>query len=556
MLFTTAYLPALCLNCSHGTCEACPVNEFVCHGHDLSSHKSTYEGPSNSLGRIQPTLLSLDQVRDVDGHNEQELRGQVQHERDHEQENQVEPHREHLKEPQSSSISERKKRKLNMTKCQRCRYDKKACIRQISGKCNRCTEKGLLCSEGTRVTRPRKLPSKSSLPTHDKISPPINSGGLEISFDQIALLVSYYQMMKRAEEQLNKLDKAMKLFFGRPSWHTYKSSVVDFRLFVSTIYVKAILLCLTRLSTEKQFPKTLPTRSSLISLILATDSLYMADVCPFCEKTDNVTAIYGLSDSVDLCRNFVFKEHLIDYHGPELNKDKLEEEIQMYTTLLTEVPQKIGVVFESLGCSELAQRSRAIGLYHHDSMIWWDWKILILRTGDFDCLKRTALHRMLDGAFEDYEDLSFILKQAEHLWDDVSVWNSQDILGRTPLYILCQFEEDEDLVDFMQKVLEAGPDLGLATIYGTIPLHRAAANGSIELCKALVERGGKFDVGAEDCDKRTALDHAVVKKHQDVVNLLTDCYIEAGLEEKVAKALRIATAVREGTYRIYYSYGR
>lgn len=35
------------------------------------------------------------------------------------------------------------------------------------------------------MIRPRKLPSKSLLPTHDEIPPPIDPDALKISFDQI-----------------------------------------------------------------------------------------------------------------------------------------------------------------------------------------------------------------------------------------------------------------------------------------------------------------------------------------------------------------------------------
>ncbi|EMD97760.1 hypothetical protein COCC4DRAFT_73977 [Bipolaris maydis ATCC 48331] len=459
MLFARASVPALCLNCGHGTCEACPVIEFVSHGHNLSSYESTNKGPRNLLRRIQPALWEPDQAQNLDGHNGQKLRRQVQYERDHEQGNQVEPHREHLEEQQSSSISGRKKRKLNMTKCQRCRDDKKACIRQGSEKCNRCTEKELHCSEGTRVIRPRKLASRSLPPTQNVIPSPVDSDVSKISFDQIALLVSYYQMMVKAKEKLIKLGKHIRSLFGTPLSPTYDIWDPDFISFVVNIYDEVILTCLTKLLTEKQFSKTLPTRSSLISLILAVDVCCIDHICPICQDSDIEVDIelpmYGLNDSMDLFRNFVVKEHLILRHGLELNKDKLEEEIQIYTTLSTKVPREISVALESLGLSELAEQSRAIGLYYPDT---------------------------------------------------------------------------------------------------TIPLHHAAAMGSIGICKVLVGRGGEFDMGAEDFNQRTALDYAVIRKHQEVVDLLTDCYLEAGLNEKVAKAHRIAAAVRDGTYESWKTY--
>ncbi|KAJ6284513.1 hypothetical protein J3E71DRAFT_265390, partial [Bipolaris maydis] len=265
-------------------------------------------------------------------------------------------------------------------------------------------------------------------------------------------------------------------------------------------------------------------------------------------------SIYGLNDSMDFIRKFVVKEHLVMCHGSELNEDELEKEIQIYTTLSTEVPREISVALESLGFSKLAEQSRAIGLYHPDTLDWLGEMLPRLHTGGSDCLRRTALHCLFDGIFEDNHHYLFLPKEDEYLTDDVSVWNSQDILGRTPLHILCQFIEDGLLIEFIQRVLELGPDLGLATVYRTIPLHHAAAMGSIGICKVLVGRGGEFDMGAEGFNQRTALDYAVIRKHQEVVDLLTDCYLEAGLNEKVAKAHRIAAAVRDGTYEYWRRY--
>ncbi|EUC50111.1 hypothetical protein COCMIDRAFT_32672 [Bipolaris oryzae ATCC 44560] len=548
-LFATASFPALCMNCGHATCEACPVIEFVPRGHNLSSHQNTNEGPGNSLEKILQALSEPDRSRGVDRNNGQEIRGQVQHEGDREQENQVKPRREHPKEQQqSSSISGRKERKLNMDKCQRCRDDKK------KGKCNRCIEKGLPCSERTRVIRPRKLASKSPPPTHNDISPPIVSDALKISFDQIALLVSYYKMMDAARKRLNELQKSMKPFLEWNLLYDDYDSGSSFYDFVNAISFEAIPLCLKILLTEQQFLNSPSIRSLFISLILTVDSHITIGICPFCDYSGVEIPINGLIDSMDLCRNFVLKEHVLQCHGDEFNKDELEEEIQMYTKLSLEVPQKIGMVLEALGFSNLAEQSRSIGLFRDDWVIWLDRRIPISQSGGLDCLRRTEFHRILDYSFKEDQELSHILGQAEHLQNDVSVWNSQDILGRTPLHILCQFEENDTAIELLQGALEAGANSGIATIHGTIPLHHAAANGSVDMCNILVKHGGKSDMEVEQCSKRTALGLAVVNKQDKVVDLLKDYYTHAGMKGEVARADRIAVAVREGKYKRWISY--
>lgn len=361
-------------------------------------------------------------------------------------------------------------------------------------------------------------------------------------------------MMAMARTRLDELFETMDSFFAGLRFRINENPASEFRIFVNAIYYQAILPCLAKLLTEKQSPETLPTRSSLISLIIAVFPNSLTDTCPLCGESNDEIPIDGLRDSMDSCRNFLFKEHLLKYHGDQLGEDKLEEEIQIYTTLSTEVPQKIGVALESLGLSKLAEQSRFFGLFHDDSVSWKNWKTSISHIGYFDCLGRTVLHRILDGVFKDDQELSFVVEQDERLWNDIALWNSRDILGRTPLHILCQFDEYSLLIKSIHKVLKAGASSGISTAYGTTPLHHAAANGSVQICKLLIEHGCKSYMEARDFSERTALDYAVIGERQKTVDLLTDLYIEAGLEVEMAKAHRIAVAVREGTYRSWKVY--
>lgn len=63
-------------------------------------------------------------------------------------------------------------------------------------------------------------------------------------------------------------------------------------------------------------------------------------------------------------------------------------------------------------------------------------------------------------------------------------------------------------------------------IRGQLPLHRAAAVGSVPIVKALLEEG-KSPVNATDGDGLTALHHAVSEGHGDAAILLLKSGAEA-----------------------------
>lgn len=352
-------------------------------------------------------------------------------------------------------------------------------------------------------------------------------------------------MMTMARERLQILDDDTISCFEDLVISMFGESTEDFIRFTDSILHKAILPCLTRFLAMGEFSNPLPTRSSFASLTLAMISSSSDKICPLCSPRESLVMIDELRNSMDVCGKFIFQEHITEYHSGLSDKSKQDEETRNYTTLSTEVLQQIVLIPESLGLSEVAERSRAIGVYHAD---WTSWETSRLHLEDLDCLSRTPFHRILDGDFVEHHKLLHDLEYYESFWNNFNVWNSQDILGRTPLHILCQFEENIVLSKLVQKVLKAGAISGIATAYGTTPLHYAAAKGFAGICTLLIQYGAKSDMQAEDHEGRTALDHATIKKHDFVVILLKTYYKDAGLNEEMAKADGIAAAMKKGTY--------
>lgn len=151
----------------------------------------------------------------------------------------------------------------------------------------------------------------------------------------------------------------------------------------------------------------------------------------------------------------------------------------------------------------------------------------------------------MDGALESKWLASLKLDAIGMGVDGSDRWNKQDILGRTPLHVVCQSNDDWRLGDLVKQMLDAGADPGLTTIWGHTPLHYAATKGFVEVCMVLLARKSTFNIGAEDERRETALDYAVINKHQDIVDLLSSHYEEAGLNEELEKARRVWEHVKK-----------
>jgi hypothetical protein len=221
----------------------------------------------------------------------------------------------------------------------------------------------------------------------------------------------------------------------------------------------------------------------------------------------------------DVCGEFLARQRRIKRHHelPQTTNhpgstEALKEEYARYGVLALEVPRQAGTVFQSLGLSEAAvYQSQRIAVFHSQTTFEE-----LLGYGDQvqDCLGRTHAHRYLDlfskyGALDD-EDLQLFLSTPESSLDH------QDILGRTLLHIACQMNWAKGV----EKLLALGAKPGLATIYGSLPIHYSAALGSVEVCRNLLAYKMSFDASAKDCNGETAFSYAVTHGHREVQELL------------------------------------
>jgi ankyrin repeat protein len=137
-----------------------------------------------------------------------------------------------------------------------------------------------------------------------------------------------------------------------------------------------------------------------------------------------------------------------------------------------------------------------------------------------DCLGRNTPHRWLDWLPRpDKTDLIRLrelldLKEFEYV-------NTQDILGRTPLHIVCE----SGWVEGVELLLSRGANPRAVTVYRSLPLHYAAVQGFLQICRLLI---GHCDTssgaGSRDWQGKTAVDYACARSHTAVARFLAPFY--------------------------------
>lgn len=228
--------------------------------------------------------------------------------------------------------------------------------------------------------------------------------------------------------------------------------------------------------------------------------------CSECYPAHSRSKANWVEETQDTCGELLLLQHRNRYHTSF-------EGLENYMDLSREVAKRASAVWESFGTYDMAEYARNIGVWHFDKVIFESPDCI----GDLnDCLGRSFLHFYMDWAA--YGNVP----KDEFCFDEQSseLKDSQDILGRTALLIACE-EEWEEAVE---RLLEEKADPGLSSIYGSLPLHYAAATGSLEICKLLLMHKKKFDIKAVDNAGNTALDWAKEKGHYEVVELLSIQY--------------------------------
>jgi ankyrin repeat protein len=140
-----------------------------------------------------------------------------------------------------------------------------------------------------------------------------------------------------------------------------------------------------------------------------------------------------------------------------------------------------------------------------------------------DLLGRTWLHQMLDvpprtSAKALWANLLSNIRMDIHVADGIPQWiGSTDVTGRAVLHIACQKGYTAIAAELLAH--KANPMQRAAG--GLLPLHFAAASGSLEICKHLIQHILHTDISAVDAVGKRSIDYARINKHFEVVHLLS-----------------------------------
>jgi len=318
---------------------------------------------------------------------------------------------------------------------------------------------------------------------------------------------------KNRLEELEKRSISLFPFRSRVTKNPVSSSYVDFSEFVNYSLDTVLFKHATELFTLEPTSPNLPGWLLTTHLNQAGLGEDIDFTCSQCFPAHPRSRAVEMENPRDSCSELLLLQHRVIRHDDD--DDDYDEHWEALVRSSHEVQSEASGMFESHGFPGNAKWAKSLGVYHPDI-------ILSLLPGTTEnvseCLERSWLHMRMDNV-ECWDDVDYIGSNV-----DVSVVkDEQDILGRTALIIACQ----EAWPGTVRWLLEEEADPGITTIYGSVPLHYAAVKGSFNICEQLLAHKTRFDIKANDCVGKTALDYAREKKYQDVVDLLSAEYAAA-----------------------------
>jgi len=348
-------------------------------------------------------------------------------------------------------------------------------------------------------------------------------------------------MIVAAKNQLKELEKHLISLFPSLSHVTQETNAYSYSRF--SLFIERLATVLSKHAMELFTLE--PTSRNLPDWFLANHlNQYGLEAennfaCSKCFPTHSRSSASGLESAQDTCGELLLLQHRVVC----LDNDDIKY-WEAHVRLAHEVQKRASEIFESHGFHESAKWANSLGVYYPEIVRYY----VLGSTENFsDCLERSWLHIRMDHANHGKRHL---LELAFSI--DVSdLKDRQDIFGRTILIIACQ-EGWEGTVEWL---LEEEADPGLTTIYGSLPLHYAAAKGLVRICEQLLAHKARFDIRAKDCVGKTALDYAREKEHQDVVDLLSAEYAAAdGEDEELSQARSLQAGIEsdgvQGSYLV------
>ncbi|KAF1979119.1 ankyrin [Bimuria novae-zelandiae CBS 107.79] len=250
--------------------------------------------------------------------------------------------------------------------------------------------------------------------------------------------------------------------------------------------------------------------------------------CPVCNRlSGDDDILHNLERKGDFARAYLTRlsrlsrHFVVQYHWSQDSPALLEAEICGLYSLAIGANESIQDALTRHNLFEtLPDESQYNSLYRPDEI---NFGMALDEQADIDCLGRTGLHQALDAVpileKEYVQPRAILLAQLLTFLADrpLEYINQQDILGRTLLHIATQ----KGWTAGVRQLLDKGADTSLKTVYGSLPLHYAAASGNLDILKMLRnDLQGEGHANHVDVRNNTALYYACGNKNPGVIDEL------------------------------------
>lgn len=239
--------------------------------------------------------------------------------------------------------------------------------------------------------------------------------------------------------------------------------------------------------------------------------------CPLCFDTGDGDFLRQCTERDEGCKAYMLRLSQLSRHlGSRRHWDldspsRLQAEIRRLSSMSFNVDNAISAMLKELDMYDsLPAVAQANTLFRPDEI---NYEMYLDSRWEMDCLGRNGFMQALDALSDRPGPLPAQICVALP-WEDV---NAQDILGRTLLHIACE----QSSTAAVRNLLASGANASLITVYGSLPLHFAAARGYHGICSLLlgVTVLG-YDVNLPDSQDNTALYYAVNSKNVELVRFL------------------------------------
>ncbi|KAH7084983.1 hypothetical protein BKA63DRAFT_7347 [Paraphoma chrysanthemicola] len=431
----------------------------------------------------------------------------------------------------------RQKRKFNLVKCDRCRFDRQSCTpshRVWPTKCNRCVQKDFPCSEGRRILRDSKYTARVACPLSSQRGVEVSLNSSDDGCDDWMALMGFYKIMVSALLRLRELSTASIHPFAE-KWLQATESSPDLSLGSRTNQIYLLVAKMERMILDGKagLPATIPHDQPVSSQLASRHytgnimgTFTLIKTCYFCHNNNEHNMDPALQSEIrpdSQCNQFILlQRRILAYISSRCLKDHNKElhiALDKIEALHSSIPLAIESTYPELKTyisSTADPTSHTVQPFLVDEL--GEYQLLAGRHNILDCLGRDTAHRWLDSASlkRHVRDHLEILETYVAATDRI---DSQDDLGRTLLHIVC-------LMDWKagaRVLLQHGANPTVTMQHGILPLHIAAASGSLEMCELLLEYTDGAGVSVDRTDKSgfLAMDYAAHAGHTQIIRLLS-----------------------------------